>query len=150
MIWDGTFRFMALATLFLQPEQYRPSVILVDEPELGLHPYAITMLASLNKQASAKTGCFSKTHTVAGSTGRFGPPGWIIPKEKVERRYGSGRLGAGTKISREKALRLIEALAPIARRAMLLTANCWGVDNNCKGTNTNRVVVFSKPDAKKR
>jgi hypothetical protein len=25
------------------------------------------------------------------------------------------------------------------------TANCWGVDNNAKGTNTNRVVVFRKP-----
>ena len=55
MISDGSLRFMALATLFLQPEQYRPSVILVDEPELGLHPYAITMLASLIKQASTKT-----------------------------------------------------------------------------------------------
>ena len=43
---DGTLRFMALATLFLQPDVYRPSVILVDKPELGLHPYAITLLAS--------------------------------------------------------------------------------------------------------
>jgi len=25
------------------------------------------------------------------------------------------------------------------------TANCWGVDNNAKGTNTNRIVVFRKP-----
>ena len=24
------------------------------------------------------------------------------------------------------------------------TANCWGVDNNFKGTNTNRIVVFRK------
>jgi len=55
MISDGTLRFIALATLFLQPDRYRPSVILVDEPELGLHPYAITMLASLIKQASTKT-----------------------------------------------------------------------------------------------
>ena len=52
---DGTLRFIALATLFFQPEEYRPSIILVDEPELGLHPYAITMLASLVKQASVKT-----------------------------------------------------------------------------------------------
>jgi predicted ATPase len=55
MFSDGTLRFIALATLFLQPEEYRPSVILVDEPELGLHPYAITMMASLIKQASAQT-----------------------------------------------------------------------------------------------
>jgi predicted ATPase len=52
---DGTLRFIALATLFLQPKEYRPSVILVDEPELGLHPYAITMLASAIKQASCET-----------------------------------------------------------------------------------------------
>jgi hypothetical protein len=25
------------------------------------------------------------------------------------------------------------------------TANCWGVDNNQKGTNTNRIVLFRKP-----
>ena len=52
---DGTLRFMALATLLLQPEEYRPSVILVDEPELGLHPYAIALLAALVKQASHTT-----------------------------------------------------------------------------------------------
>lgn len=52
---DGTLRFIALATLFLQPETQRPSVILIDEPELGLHPYAITLLASLIKQAAFKT-----------------------------------------------------------------------------------------------
>ena len=52
---DGTLRFIALATLLLQPEPLRPSVILLDEPELGLHPYAITMLTSLARQASVKT-----------------------------------------------------------------------------------------------
>jgi hypothetical protein len=25
------------------------------------------------------------------------------------------------------------------------TANCWGVDNNARGTNTNRIVLFQKP-----
>ena len=50
---DGTLRFIALSTLLLQPESLRPAVILIDEPELGLHPYAITLLASLVKQASA-------------------------------------------------------------------------------------------------
>ena len=52
---DGTLRFIALATLMLQPEELRPSVILLDEPELGLHPYAITLLASLVKLASEKS-----------------------------------------------------------------------------------------------
>ena len=49
---DGTLRFIALATLLLQPESLRPSVILLDEPELGLHPYAITLLAAMVKSAS--------------------------------------------------------------------------------------------------
>lgn len=60
---DGTLRFIALATLFLQPEQYRPSVILVDEPELGLHPYAIEMLAALVRQASATTQVIVSTQS---------------------------------------------------------------------------------------
>jgi predicted ATPase len=52
---DGTLRFIALTTLFLQPDDFMPSVIIVDEPELGLHPTAITMLASMVKQASVKS-----------------------------------------------------------------------------------------------
>jgi len=60
---DGTLRFIALTTLFLQPEKLRPSVILVDEPELGLHPAAITMLASLVKQASIKTQVILSTQS---------------------------------------------------------------------------------------
>ena len=52
---DGTLRFIALTTLLQQPRETRPSVILLDEPELGLHPYAITMLASLVKKVSLET-----------------------------------------------------------------------------------------------
>jgi len=52
---DGTIRFVGVATLLLQPAELRPTVILIDEPELGLHPYAITLLASLMKQASARS-----------------------------------------------------------------------------------------------
>jgi predicted ATPase len=50
---DGTLRFMALATLFLQPKELRPSTIILDEPELGLHPKAIVLLAALIKQAAS-------------------------------------------------------------------------------------------------
>ena len=60
---DGTLRFIVLAVLFLQPQAYRPSVILVDEPELGLHPYAIGMLASLIRQASVKTQVIVSTQS---------------------------------------------------------------------------------------
>ena len=52
---DGTLRFMALATLLLQPVELRPKVILIDEPELGLHPYAIELLASMIRSASNDT-----------------------------------------------------------------------------------------------
>lgn len=60
---DGTLRFIALATLFLQPDKYRPSAILVDEPELGLHPYAIGMLASLIRQAAVETQVIVSTQS---------------------------------------------------------------------------------------
>lgn len=60
---DGTLRFVGLATLFLQPEVFRPSVILVDEPELGLHPYAIGLLASLLKQVSHETQVIAATQS---------------------------------------------------------------------------------------
>ncbi len=49
---DGTLRFIALATLFLQPAECQPSVILVDEPELGLHPFAINLLGGMVKTAA--------------------------------------------------------------------------------------------------
>ncbi|MBR4365107.1 MAG: AAA family ATPase [Prevotella sp.] len=49
---DGSIRFIALAALLLQPDQTMPNVIILDEPELGLHPYAITQLAEMIKDAS--------------------------------------------------------------------------------------------------
>jgi len=60
---DGSLRFIVLATLLLQPKPLRPSVILVDEPELGLHPYAITLLASLVKQAAAESQIILSTQS---------------------------------------------------------------------------------------
>lgn len=49
---DGSIRFIALATLLLQPEKTMPRVIIIDEPELGLHPYAIDQLTEMIKDAS--------------------------------------------------------------------------------------------------
>lgn len=51
---DGTLRFMALATLFLQPPEKLPNVIVLDEPELGLHPYAISVLAGMMRAAATR------------------------------------------------------------------------------------------------
>ncbi|MBO1348044.1 MAG: AAA family ATPase [Hormoscilla sp. GUM202] len=60
---DGTLRFICLATLLLQPAQERPSPIILDEPELGLHPYAITMLASMVKAAATETQIIISTQS---------------------------------------------------------------------------------------
>jgi predicted ATPase len=52
LISDGSLRFMALATLLLQPKELLPSFIVIDEPELGLHPCAIAELIGMLKIAS--------------------------------------------------------------------------------------------------
>lgn len=49
---DGTIRFIALAVLFLQPDP--PAVIIIDEPELGLHPVAIQKLSGLIKSVAER------------------------------------------------------------------------------------------------
>ena len=51
---DGSIRFIALATLLLQPTL--PKVIIIDEPELGLHPTAIVKLAGMIKSVASR-GC---------------------------------------------------------------------------------------------
>ncbi len=54
-ISDGSLRFIALTTLLLQPKELIPNVIVLDEPELGLHPYAISVLASMIRIAAINT-----------------------------------------------------------------------------------------------
>lgn len=49
---DGTIRFIALSALFLQPQL--PSTIIIDEPELGLHPFAISKLAGMIQSVASK------------------------------------------------------------------------------------------------
>jgi len=60
---DGTLRFIALTTALLQPDP--PATILVDEPELGLHPYALNLLAGLLKKAAAKTQIIVSTQSAS-------------------------------------------------------------------------------------
>jgi len=47
---DGSLRFIALTTLLMQPDL--PKIILIDEPELGLHPMSVNKLAGLIKSVS--------------------------------------------------------------------------------------------------
>ncbi len=49
---DGTARFICMATLFLQPESMRPKTIVLDEPEIGLHPAALVVLSEIIKSVS--------------------------------------------------------------------------------------------------
>jgi len=61
---DGTLRFICLATLLLQPSYLSPDTIIIDEPELGLHPYAIKLLASMLQSASTKKQIIVSTQSV--------------------------------------------------------------------------------------
>lgn len=61
---DGTLRFICLATVLLQPEKFMPAAILMDEPELGLHPFAIGVLAGLMKSASHEHQLIISTQSV--------------------------------------------------------------------------------------
>ncbi len=60
---DGSIRFICLATALLQP--YPPSTIIIDEPELGLHPEAISILAELIQVASKRTQVIVATQSPA-------------------------------------------------------------------------------------
>ena len=61
---DGTLRFICLATLLLQPHELQPATIIVDEPELGLHPYAITIFAEMVRQLSDEKQIIISTQSV--------------------------------------------------------------------------------------
>lgn len=61
---DGTLRFICLATLLLQPTHLQPDTIIVDEPELGLHPYALAVLGGLLRQASERKQIIVSTQSV--------------------------------------------------------------------------------------
>lgn len=79
---DGTLRFICMATLLLMPEP--PATILIDEPELGLHPYAITLLAALLRSAATRTQVIVSTQSVT-LVNQFDPQD-IIVVDRVEGR----------------------------------------------------------------
>ncbi|MBA4366185.1 MAG: recombinase RecF [Desulfobacterium sp.] len=60
---DGSIRFICLATALLQPKP--PSTIIIDEPELGLHPSAISILAELIQNTSKRTQLIVATQSPA-------------------------------------------------------------------------------------
>jgi len=60
---DGTLRAICLITLLMQPENQLLDLIIVDEPELGLHPYALNLVAALFKKASHHTQVLISTQS---------------------------------------------------------------------------------------
>jgi predicted ATPase len=92
---DGTLRFITLATLFLQPKKLLPSLILVDEPELGLHPFAIQTLASLIRHASKSTQLMIATQSSQ-----------LLDNLDPEDVLVATRMGGGTTITRLEGGRL--------------------------------------------
>ncbi len=61
---DGTLRFICLTTLLMQPAHELPDTVLIDEPELGLHPYAINLLADMLKQVAETKQVIVSTQSV--------------------------------------------------------------------------------------
>lgn len=59
---DGTLRFICLTTLLLQPRL--PKLILLDEPELGLHPYAMQLLAAMMRSVAHQTQIIASSQSV--------------------------------------------------------------------------------------
>lgn len=74
---DGTARFICLATLFLQPEEFRPSTIVLDEPELGLHPAALEVLAEIIEVTAKTTQVICSTQSVTFAN-FFAPEDFIV------------------------------------------------------------------------
>lgn len=74
---DGMLRIMALVALLQQPESDLPDVIILDEPELGLHPYAIEILAGLIRSASHYSQVILATQS-ASLVDRFSPEDIVV------------------------------------------------------------------------
>jgi predicted ATPase len=61
---DGTLRFICLVCLLIQPPPLKPETIIIDEPELGLHPAAISVLAGLMRSVSKNSQLIISTQSV--------------------------------------------------------------------------------------
>lgn len=78
---DGSLRFIALAVLLLMPSELQPQVIIIDEPEIGLHPTALNVLSGLIKRASLERQVIISTQS-ATLLSQFEPDDVIVVDKK--------------------------------------------------------------------
>lgn len=78
---DGTLRFIALSTLLMQPTP--PTVIIIDEPELGLHPFAIGKLTGMIQAASNKSQIIIATQS-PGLIAKFNPEDIVVIDRSIQ------------------------------------------------------------------
>ena len=74
---DGTLRLICIACLFLQPNELRPDIIILDEPELGLHPAALESVAEFIKVAARGSQVICSTQSVTLAN-HFKPGDFIV------------------------------------------------------------------------
>ena len=77
---DGTIRFIALLATLLAPEP--PSLVCIEEPELGLHPDAVALLADLLVEASQRMQLVVTTHSDALVSALTNQPAAIVTCER--------------------------------------------------------------------
>ena len=100
---DGTLRFVALLATLLTPSP--PPLVCIDEPELGLHPDAISLIGDLMVEASERTQLIVATHSDALVSVLTGKPDAVVACE---------RLGEGTTLRRLDSDRLAHWLEDYA------------------------------------
>ena len=92
---DGMLRLVALLALLLQPEDDLPDVLLIDEPELGLHPQAVELVSSLLKSVSLRKQIFVATQSTF-MVDQFAPEDVVVvdrpERESTFRRLASAEL----------------------------------------------------------
>ena len=96
---DGSLRAIALITALLQPEELLPTVIFMDEPELGLHPSALSVVADLIKSVSEKRQVVLSTQS-SGLVAKFQPED-VVVVERLEDDQGFGE-STFKRLSREE------------------------------------------------
>ena len=84
---DGTLRAMSLIALLAQPEDELPQVIVLDEPEIGLHPYALEIVSALVKSASVHRTLLLATQSVS-LVNQFAPDDVItVTREDAQSKF---------------------------------------------------------------